>query len=284
MAENLATSNWIADRGAQWNASLVGMEAMLRPVDAPLLDALRLDAPARIADLGCGGGGTTLALSRRAPVGSVIHGVDISPTLIETAHGRLRPDERSVVFKVADIATAAPEQPYARLVSRFGVMFFDDARAAFANLLRWLEPGGSFAFAIWGPLSENPWVTTVREEVARIVDVPPSAPDAPGPFRYADPQGLLALLDHVGFRELDVREWRGLLPLGGTLAPAEAADFALTAFSNFHELLTRAGDEARHEARRSLTARLSHHQREGAVRLGACVRIVTGVRRFERHA
>ena len=53
--------------------------------------------------------------------------------------------------KTADMATAtATDGPYDRLASRFSVMFFDDPPAAFANLVRWLVPGGRFAFAVWG--------------------------------------------------------------------------------------------------------------------------------------
>jgi trans-aconitate methyltransferase len=54
------------------------MEAMLTPVDEPLVRALNLDAPCRIADIGCGGGGMTLEILRRAPAGSVVHGYDLS--------------------------------------------------------------------------------------------------------------------------------------------------------------------------------------------------------------
>jgi|SRR5471030_668066 ubiquinone/menaquinone biosynthesis C-methylase UbiE len=72
---------------------------------------------------------------RRAPANTIVHGFDISPTLIEVARARTLPDERSIAFKVANIAMApAPEEPYDRLASRFGVMFFDDPQAAFANL------------------------------------------------------------------------------------------------------------------------------------------------------
>jgi 16S rRNA A1518/A1519 N6-dimethyltransferase RsmA/KsgA/DIM1 with predicted DNA glycosylase/AP lyase activity len=54
------------------------MEAMLTPVDEPLVRALNLDAPCRIADIGWGGGGMTLEILRRAPAGSVVHGYDLS--------------------------------------------------------------------------------------------------------------------------------------------------------------------------------------------------------------
>ncbi|TAK25611.1 MAG: class I SAM-dependent methyltransferase [Myxococcaceae bacterium] len=279
MTEHAGASDWIADRGEKWRAHVTRMESTLMPVDEPLLGALRLRAPSRIAEVGCGGGGTALEVLRRAPAGSVVHGCDISPTLIELARARMTPDEASIAFEVADMATAAPSRPYDRLVSRFGVMFFDDPGAAFANLARWLEPGGRFAFAVWGRPSDNPWMTTVRDEVARVVEVPRADPAAPGPFRYADSDSLRSLLEGVGFAEIDVLDWRGALPIGGDLPPAEAAHFALSSFSSFGELLARAGDDAFDEALHALTTRFSLHRRDGAVRLDASVLIVTGTRR-----
>ena len=270
---------WAAARGDKWSAQLSGMESTLSPVDDPLIRALDLDAPSRIADIGCGGGGTAIEIARRAPIGSVVHGFDISPTLIGQARRRTRRPEHTVVFEVADMTSAAPAKPYDRLVSRFGVMFFDAPQAAFSNLVRWLEPGGRFAFAVWGPPPENPWMTSVRDVVARVVDVPRPDPEAPGPFRYADSDRLLALLERAGLSDLEVHEWRGALPIGGGLPPAEAANFALSAFGSFGELLAGAGGEALSEAHRALTARWSHHHVDGAVRLDACVRIFTGARR-----
>jgi SAM-dependent methyltransferase len=254
------------------------MEAMLAPVDEPMIRALHLDAPCRIADIGCGGGGTTLEILHRAPAGSVVHGFDISPALIEAARARIRSDERTVAFARADVATApAPEQPYDRLVSRFGVMFYDDPPAAFANLVRWLAPGGRFAFAVWGRLADNPWMASVREAQAEVIDMPPLDPEAAGPFRYAGTDKLLILLDRAGFGDLDVRDWRGALPIGGGLPAAEAAQFALASFS-VSDLLAEAGDKAREDVRQSLTARFFRHEQDGAVRMDACVHIFTGAR------
>jgi SAM-dependent methyltransferase len=273
-----ATAEWRGARGMKWRAQLHGMEAMLKPVDEPLIRALRLDAPCRIVDVACGGGGTTLEILGRAPAGSVVHGFDIAPALIEIARERAPRDARTIAFDVADMTTATPDEPYARMLSRFGVMFFDDPPAAFGNLARWLAPGGRFAFAVWGPVSENPWMTSVREVVAEIVDVPATDPEAPGAFRYGDVDKLRDLLDRAGFAELDVHDWRGPLSIGGGLPCAEAADFALAAFSSFGELLTAAGNQALADARRSLTARFSPHETNGAVQLEACVHIFAGVR------
>jgi len=279
-AAGTATSaaDWAAARGDKWLSQLSGMEAMLAPVDEPLLRALRLDAPLRIAEIGSGGGGTALEILRRAPAGSVVHGFDVSPALVEVARRRLASEQGALTFQTADMATAGPPEGllYDRLVSRFGIMFFDDAPAAFANLARWLAPGGRFAFAAWGPTADNPWMTSVRDAVAEVIEVPRPDPEAPGAFRYAEADKLLTVLAGAGFGELELREWRGRLPVGGELPPAEAARFALAAFASFGELLARAGAAALEQARRSLTARFAAHQQDGVVRMDARVHLVTG--------
>ena len=277
MNEKPAATNWSTARGDKWRAQAAGMEAMLALVDEPLIGALSLDAPYRIADIGCGGGATTLKIRSLAPTGSVVHGFDISPGLIELARSRKPSDDKAIAFEVADMALAAPPgEPYDRLTSRFGVMFFDDPPAAFANLLRWLAPSGRFAFAVWGQPAENPWMAIIRQAVSEIIDLPKVDPQAPGPFRYGEADTFLTLLKRAGFGELAVEDWRGMLPVGGGLPAAEAANFALAAFSSFGELLADAGAPALHEAQQLLTARFSEHEQRGAVRMDACVHIVTG--------
>lgn len=278
MNENVTARDWTAERGGKWRAQLAGMEAMLAPVDDPLICALRVDAPYRIADVGCGGGGTAMEILRRAPAGSVIHGYDLSAELIEVAESRNKSEDRAITFQVADMAAAAPEVAYDRLVSRFGIMFFGDPPAAFANLAGWLRPGGRFAFAVWGRPAENPWMARVRQVVAEIIDLPATDPEGPGPFRYGVAEKLMSQLDRAGFCDLAVNEWRGGLPIGGGLGAGEAATFALAAFSTFGEQLAEAGGEALNEARRLLTARLSRYEESGVVRMDGCVHIVTGGR------
>jgi len=270
-------ADWAAARSDKWRRHLDGLEAMLAPLDEPLIDALALTAPVRIADVGCGGGATTLEVWRRAPSGSVAHGFDLSPALVEAArrrHGAHRP---SVGFEIADMGTAAPPaMPYDRLVSRFGVMFFNDPPAAFANLRRWVVAGGRFAFAVWGPVADNPWITATRSAVAEAIDLPPIEPLAPGPFRYGEVAPLVSLLDQAGFFDVTVTDWRQTLPIGDRLRAPDAARFALASFSAFAELLANAGGDASARAHDALTAQFTPHEHEGAVMMPARVHIVTG--------
>jgi SAM-dependent methyltransferase len=276
-SEHPAASDWAGARGEKWRGQADGMEATLAPIDEPLISALAIDRPCRIADIGCGGGATTLEIRRRAPSGSVVHGYDISPALIELARSRIPSADDTIAFDIANVATAAPpSRPYDRLLSRFGIMFYDDPPAAFANLARWLAPGGRFAFAAWDRPGNNPWFSMVREVVADIIDLPPLDLEAPGPFRYGVPDTLLGLLDRAGFSGLQVRDWHGELAVGGGLPAAEAATFSLTSFSSFGELLAKSGEEAVARAREALMTRYSKFERNGIVRINASVHFFTG--------
>ena len=155
-------------------------------------------------------------------------------------------------------------------------LFFNDPPTAFTNLRRWLVPGGHFAFAVWGPVVDNPWMTATRTAVAEVIDLAPLETSAPGPFRYGDVAALVSLLGRAGFVDVAVTDWRQTLPIGDRLPALDAAQFALAAFSSFAELLSNAGGDAPTRARRALAARFTAYEQEGTVLMPARVHIITG--------
>jgi len=111
---------------------------------------------AELLDAGCGTGRYSRELARR---GYVVHGVDLSPELIEVAK-RTRGDRTGgVSFAVGDIL-AAPTARYAAVVCR-GVLndIIDDDRrdAAFAAFARTLRPQGALILDVreWGASVER---------------------------------------------------------------------------------------------------------------------------------
>ncbi|MGI8632910.1 MAG: class I SAM-dependent methyltransferase [Solirubrobacterales bacterium] len=276
MSHAPASEDWATSRGERWRTHLEGLEAQLAPVNDPLLEALDLDSAGRIADVGCGGGASTLAIAGAVAPGTVVHGFDLSPALVDAARERIPADDTSITFAVADVGTSpAPREPYGRLASRFGTMFFADPASAFANLREWLAPGGRFAFAVWAGPADNPWLTSPRDAVATVTDTSATEPDAPGPFRYADADILVALLAEAGFANLDIRAWESSLQVGGGLPAAEAARFAIGS-SSASAALDDAGDGARRSAVELLTETFAEYERDGVVTMPAHAHIVTG--------
>ena len=129
-------------------------------------------------------------------------GVDISEPMLAVARSRSPLPGGSIpAFRLADAqADDLGEAAFDGAFSRFGVMFFSDPVAAFANIRRGLKPGGRLAFVCWRPLAENPWMY-VPVEAARplLPPLPPSDPMAPGPFAFADATRIRAILTEAGF-------------------------------------------------------------------------------------
>ncbi len=265
-----SSQTWAETRGAQWRDQLNPMEAMLAPIDAPLIAALNLTGHLSIAEIGAGGGATTRVLAAAAP-GSTIEGSDISPELIEAARARAGDVAR---FTLADVAMHQPARHFDRLASRFEVMFFEAPEQAFANLHRWLRPGGALAFAVWGPGKDVAFMASVREAVAAVIDLPQPDPDAPGPCRYGDPSRLVELLEAAGFHDCATRTWHGDLQVGGGMTPIEAAEFLL-ASSSAAAPLAEAGPREQAEARDRLASICAASLRDGTVWMPARVEIIT---------
>jgi len=191
---------WNGAGGDRWIGESARTEAMLSRVAELLYLRARLKPGETVLDVGSGLGPTTVELARRvAPDGRAI-GLDVSQPMVERARQRAA-GMANIEFIAGDAASHRFEAPFADLLfSRFGVMFFGDPVAAFANLRRAMKPGGRVLFACWRRLSENPWMLTpllaAWEHVPRP---PPASPDEPGPFAFADADRVSAILTAAGF-------------------------------------------------------------------------------------
>ena len=123
-------------------------------------------------------------------------GIDPAPEMVEAA--RRATDHLGFRNAQFDVASADrlpfPADTFDAVVSRFGVMFFPSPVAAVREMLRVLKPGRKLALAVWHLAERNPFFYTLSRVIERYVDSPPSAPDAPDPFRFASPGKLRDVL------------------------------------------------------------------------------------------
>lgn len=268
--------DWTGEVGDRWLAHVDTFESMMVPAGDAAIASADFRPGHAVCDIGCGGGATSAEIARRVAPGGRVLGLDVAPQLVSRAQARAAdggPDNLS--FQCADAQTATPEgAPFDRLFSRFGVMFFSDPPAAFANMRGWLKPDGQATFAVWAPPDRNPWMAQAGALVGEFAELPQRDPEGPGPFRMADPDATRALLTGAGYRDIEIAPWTGDQYVGGYGAtPERAAAFVLTGFGMGAFIEDQAPDRM-DEARAALTEMFAAHYRDGSVRMPAAIWLV----------
>lgn len=267
---------WNSDQMAAWVQHQDGFDAMLASFADVVLDAAGPRSGERVVDLGCGSGAVSRAAATAVGPEGKVTGLDISEPMValarELASGLDQADFVCCDVQTQDLSALAADL----VVSRFGVMFFDDPVAAFANVASAVAPGGRLAFVCWRSPVENEWIATPMAAVVPILgmpDLPP--PDAPGPFQMADADFVRTTLDAAGWGMVEVVPLDREINPGGARDVDAAVDF-LTRDGIGRRLMDGKPEVAQAEARAALREALGPHVRDGeGVVLGAAAWLVT---------
>ncbi len=202
---------WGGAGGAHWVEHQADYDRQLEGYGAAMLAAAAITDADAVLDVGCGTGTTALQAGRQA---ATVLGVDLSPVMIGRARERAA-EAANVRFEVADAQTT-PLGHHDVVISRFGLMFFDDPPAAFENLRAAVGPAGRLATVCWQGLDRNDWMGVPGAALARVVPVGNLAePGQPGPFALASRDHLAGLLHDTGWTDVAVEALSIPVPVGG---------------------------------------------------------------------
>ena len=257
---------WDGPTGHKWAQFQADMDRNLTDATAGIMPFAAAKAGERVLDIGCGAGQTTFLLADAVGVGGHVTGVDISGPLLAVARQKPR---TNVEFIHAD-AAFHPFKPDCDLVfSRFGVMFFDAPAEAFANIRKALKPGGRLAFVCWRPAMDNQWVMLPAGAARDLLPAqPPPDPLAPGPFAFADPKRVEAILSEAGFKQVRIEKLDGRMDLGND---SDHAAFQMTNLGPLSRALNEADDATRERIRVAVKRELEKIRTPEGIRPGiAC--------------
>jgi SAM-dependent methyltransferase len=198
---------WNGDAGRAWVEAQPVLDGMFARFEVMLADAVAESGATRVLDMGCGTGATTLAIARRIGADAECLGLDISEPMIELAITRAREEGSPARFLATDAQTHDFGSPgFEMIVSRFGVMFFDNPATAFANLRSAARDGGRLRLIVWRSRAENPFMTTGERAAAPLLPaLPPPHPDAPGQFALADKDRVQRILEASGWGAIELQ-------------------------------------------------------------------------------
>jgi SAM-dependent methyltransferase len=266
---------WDGPEGAQWSAHVDRYERTSRLHWARFLAEVSIERTAQVLDVGCGNGRSSCDVAAIAADGSVL-GVDLSSQMLARARSRAQRDGlNNVTFEQAD-AQVYEFEPASRdlVISTFGIMFFADPVAAFANIRKALRPGGRLAALVWQGLDGNEWMTVVRNALAMGRELPAPPPGAPGPIALADPQRVEQLLTAAGFEGVALSSIEAPVDFGADAD--EAFDF-VRSLGMARALLQDLDDATAAAGLAELRAALAAHETDDGVLFGAASWLVTAV-------
>ena len=205
--DNEQMALWNGRAGRAWVESQALLDQMFKPFEDLLAEVARAGSWRRVLDVGCGTGGTTLAVARQLGAKGHCTGIDISEPMIAAARARARQEDTMASFIRADAQTHAfAPASFDMIISRLGVMFFDNPVVAFANLRRAASDDAGLRCLAWRSAAENPFMTTAERAAAPLLpDLPARQPGAPGQFAFADRHRVASILEESGWAAIDIQ-------------------------------------------------------------------------------
>ena len=189
----VATEKWKAKSAVMGQGATDALVEYARPI-----------AGMQVLDLASGTGEPAISLALRVGERGHVTALDLSAELLEIAAKRAQARGlNNFTIQQADAHSLPfPDNSFDLATSRFGVMFFRDAKLAFGELLRVLRPNGRACLLAWGPFDQPYWRSTMGV-VHGHVGGPLLQPGGPDPFRFAETGSLSAVLRGAGFNAVE---------------------------------------------------------------------------------
>ena len=199
-------SHWNSSVGRAWVNNDTRMDAQLKVITNALCEEIKIKEGYKVLDIGCGSGALFPFLSDKVGKTGLINGVDISKPLLELAK-KYHFGKGNITFLNADAQSYAfKSSKYDNVVSRFGLMFFEDPIAAFKNIQNSMKSNGKLNFVCWSKLEDNDFFFIPLQIVLKHLKKSlPKPSKLPGPFSFSDPKHIEHILESSGFKNILIK-------------------------------------------------------------------------------
>lgn len=203
-------------------------------------------AGARVLDVGCGFGDSTIRIAQLVGPGGEARGVDCAANFVRAAEREAAgAGVTNARFFTADVQSDDLRGPYDGAFARFGTMFFMMPGVALRNIRAALKPGGVLTQIVWRKREDNPWLHDAELKVREMVPVV-SHEDTdqvhcgPGPFSMSGPDMVSSMLVSAGYTGVCFERFDTDICIGRDLD--DAIEFAM-ALGPAGEIIRLAGAE-----------------------------------------
>jgi ubiquinone/menaquinone biosynthesis C-methylase UbiE len=231
----------VAEAWDRWTPVLT---AWLGPVTEAMLGMAHVRTGDKVVDVAAGAGEPALTAAERVgPTGSVL-ATDLSANILAFAERAAR--ERGVQNLATQVMDAErlelEPDAFDIALSRLGIIFCPDRRQALAEMRRVLRPGGRAVVAGFTTPDQNRFFAIPIGVIRRRLQLPPPAPDQPGPFSLGGPGVMAEMLRQAGFEDVETTITSTALRLPSAV---ECVRFQREAFGALSQMLANASDTER---------------------------------------
>ena len=177
---------------------------IFEPYAADLAGRAAALKPRSVLETAAGSGVVTRALAPKLVADARYVVTDLNQPMLNRAQKRQAPDAR-IEWKQADaLKLPFPGESFDVVCCQFGVMFFPDRVAGYAEARRVLKPGGQFLFNAWDRIEDNEFAHAVTEAAALVFPDDPPRFLARTPHGYHDINLIRDELNKAGFSRIEI--------------------------------------------------------------------------------
>lgn len=190
-----------------WVKAEEAIEKTSRSAVSELMARTNLQPGEHVLDIGCGPGMTLIHAAQLVGQEGTVTGIDIASPMVQRAQSRTNELSQVKILHGNAQNFDFGASIYDIVLSSFGVMFFDEPEAAFANLLQATAPSGRMVFVAWADKRLNPWFAGPRRALLKAIpDLPPLRSKLPGPLAFADAPKTASRLRSAGWTRVSYEE------------------------------------------------------------------------------
>lgn len=198
---------WNEGIGRKWVEEDDSMNERLSILTKELFLRSNIKRDDKILDIGCGGGQTTFEASEMVGENGYVVGADISKILLDLAESKYA-NTKNLEFKYCDVQNYEFKvNSFSKVISRFGVMFFENPIEAFKNIYNSIQEGGSLNFVCWTNVMENEFFTDPTNIIIKHINKEfPEITKAPGPLAFSEEDYVKEILMSSKFKNVKIEK------------------------------------------------------------------------------
>lgn len=234
----------------------------IQPVAEALISLADLSEGDEILDVAAGTGEPSLTIARRFGPAVRITAVDGAEAMVAVAEEKRRKEGLSgVTFQPMKAeALAFPSNRFDRVISRFGVMLFDDPLQGLKEMRRVMKPGGKMAIAVWSEFHRIESLHLIWDLIMKRLPAE-ARPPLPKMADLGPPGKLEALLKAAGFEPFEIKP----LLLSYTFDDFEAYWAINTESGSLREPLDRFSPAEQEEIKNEASRQIARFRRNGKI-------------------